>query len=457
MCETEWQDINKWNVLISSLTLPESPPVVMTHIGRKNITLEWRSLYNPSYLDKTLFGFNITTCVDGVELEYCEVQTFIRSSGGTLMERVDEELSSREGTDVVVFTVFLSNLLPDTAYKFRSTMFVGTSHSNPSEWSRLYTTPPLSIPSSIHGSVKAIGGDVKMPVVLLFNLPIDDGGLPILKFIVRARNHNENFQQKWKVYGNFNASNIQKYSLSNDRRYAAYYHINLFNLIPDCMYDFMISAVNDMGESLQSESSNTFKISSKHVMYTPDLILQGLKSESEQITTYVETANDGFVISKLKNSMSNGEILLNDTAQKISIANEFNEIIVDVWSCHYSPSKFAVRGAGIWVDSSSFSVLEDTNDERLEGKIAVLLRDGEPISSKARKVQMAGAVGCIVIDSGRCSEYNQKCFPGSEKGRGELFGEVDPPRAWESIRIPVVFSLYDTSSRQFLETAGISI
>ena len=87
-----------------------------------------------------------------------------------------------------------------------------------------------------------------------------------------------------------------------------------------------------------------------------------------------------------------------------------------------------------------------------QGKIAILPRDGEPISTKAKYVQMAGAIGCVILDAGKCVDFDQKCFPGSHKNRGEYFGEVDPLKAWSSVRIPVVFALNNMESTNFFDS-----
>jgi len=85
----------------------------------------------------------------------------------------------------------------------------------------------------------------------------------------------------------------------------------------------------------------------------------------------------------------------------------------------------------------------------LSGKIAVMRRDGEPISVKARKAQASGAIGAVVVDSGACTGFNQQCLPGSDKDKGELFAEIDPPKSWSKLRIPVVFSLKDSNASNF--------
>lgn len=45
-------------------------------------------------------------------------------------------------------------------------------------------------------------------------------------------------------------------------------------------------------------------------------------------------------------------------------------------------------------------------------------------------MQLAGALGCIILDNGSCESFNQKCLPGSTKDAGEYFGDIDPPNLW---------------------------
>ena len=47
----------------------------------------------------------------------------------------------------------------------------------------------------------------------------------------------------------------------------------------------------------------------------------------------------------------------------------------------------------------------------------------------------------VVIDNGKCNAFDQKCFPGSDKEKGELFAAIDTPKNWIELKIPVVFAL----------------
>ena len=423
--------------MVSSLTLPQPPIPLLKNIGRTNMTLYWRSEYSPSTLDKTSFGFNITICAENVtNTEDCIIKSFYRNSiSNPLVESTDVKQSEKEGLEVSINTVTLLHLDPGTEYKFQSKMLLGVASSNPSGWSRIYRTDEVSSPSNIVGPLVAeLTNNERFHVTLWFNRPIDDGGLPILEYVVYKRNCDENFSTEWKRHVRVNSSEVTQNSRSADQ--MSLDSILLADLLPDCSYEFKIFAVNKMGESKSSIISNEVYIPSTHRSFNPQCVLRGTVHENVQITS---------------------SVLLNDTAQTISI-RKGGQIFssIKVWSSFYSPRKFSIEGIPLYVESPASSVLDTTDENALNGKIAILSRDGEPISTKARYMQSAGVIGCIVVDTGKCVDFDQKCFPGSHKERGEYFGEVDPPKAWSSIRIPVVFALNDVESNSFFDTLGVT-
>lgn len=433
----EWQDVNKWNLMVSSLTLPQPPVPILKSAGRTNMTLYWKGLYSPNEFDKTSFGFNITICSEyTTNTEDCVVESFYRNSEShPLVESTDGKQSEQQGSEVSISTVILLHLNPATSYKFQSKMLVGTAHSNPSDWSPVYRTDEISCPSNVIGPLIAeLTGDKRAHVTLWFDRPVDDGGLPILEYVVYRRNHDENFSNEWKRHTNIDPSDIVggDPSIGQGNRDS----ILLTDLLPDCSYEFKMFAVNEMGESKESIISNEIHLPSILPSFNPTYILRGVVDEV------------------LRNSSL---VLLNDTAQTISILRG-DQIVtsMDVWSSYYSPMKFSVAGIPLHVESPISSVPDISGENVFVGKVAILSRDGEPISAKARYMQSVGAIGCIVVDTGKCVDYDQKCFPGSHKGRGEYFGEVDPPKAWNSIRIPVVFILNNKASDSFFDSLSVA-
>ena len=45
-------------------------------------------------------------------------------------------------------------------------------------------------------------------------------------------------------------------------------------------------------------------------------------------------------------------------------------------------------------------------------------------------LQLAGAIGVIVVDDGNCSGFDQLCFPGSDRKFGEGFASHDAEVLW---------------------------
>jgi hypothetical protein len=70
------------------------------------------------------------------------------------------------------------------------------------------------------------------------------------------------------------------------------------------------------------------------------------------------------------------------------------------------------------------------NTDEIFGRIVVVLRGVVPIVHKLRTVQYYGAIGCVVIDDGRCSDYSQRCLPGADKKHGEGWGKHDLAEPW---------------------------
>ena len=350
----------------------------------------------------------------------------------TLIENTDNELSTKEGSEVVMSTIVLKDLDPGKSYKFQSTMLVGTAYSNPSEWTRIYTTHEVTYPSNIVGPLEAlVTNNERSLVTLWFNLPLDDGGLTILEYAVYKRNDDENFSTEWKHHTSVNSSLITMTSRDDrSRDNKGRVSLVLTDLLPDCTYEFKVFVVNDKGKSRESIISNKILLPSTQKSFTSAHIVNGDRGDF-----------GGF----------SAAILLNDTAQILSTLKKGSSI--DVWSSYYSPKKFSVAGVPIFIKSPVSTLMDTTHGEdTFKGKIAILPRDGEPISTKAKYVQMAGAIGCVILDAGKCVDFDQKCFPGSHKNRGEYFGEVDPLKAWSSVRIPVVFALNNMESTNFFDS-----
>jgi hypothetical protein len=80
-----------------------------------------------------------------------------------------------------------------------------------------------------------------------------------------------------------------------------------------------------------------------------------------------------------------------------------------------------------------------TAQDDFHQKILMLERGSLPMISLALRAQAAGAMALIIVDDGRCSEYDQACIPGASKTHGQGFARLDGTKDWHTIKIPVLF------------------
>jgi len=115
--------------------------------------------------------------------------------------------------------------------------------------------------------------------------------------------------------------------------------------------------------------------------------------------------------------------------------------VIDSWAGHYS-LHVKVMGSPVWTDA--------TDSPSLVGKIAVVMRNGEPLLTKARRAQKAGAIAMIVVDTeDRCKQFDQECVPGATKRLNEGWGRVDIASMWKNIHMPML--LVPNNASQQLE------
>lgn len=177
----EWQETNQWNTLVSALTMPRPPTPQVVSVGRTNVSLSWISPFLPLASDTTRFGFNITICshpqalavgntiheggstttpttatssttssesAEGEGEVDCKSTSLVRN-GPYLREAVDRPRTLQTGATVVRFSATLGDIKPGTAYTVRQTIFYENTESIASAFSRLFLTPPVTVPDAI--------------------------------------------------------------------------------------------------------------------------------------------------------------------------------------------------------------------------------------------------------------------------------------------------------------------
>lgn len=308
-----------------------------------------------------------------------------------------ESLLSKNGREIRVFSVTLTSLLPNSRYRVRLCSFIGTSQSDMSGWSTGFTTQPESPPSKISGEILVSNASDITSLQLSFEEPVDDGGWPITGYNLYLRNHNHDFAEDWSYHEYY-----------DEPIKDGWITLIVGSLLPNCLYDFQVTAVSELGESEPSRSSSkTYCCTAgneKNINIRPKYpVVYGL---------------DGYKRIKPSSTGYKQKVLtIHDRDQSLSIMGDDSSTL-DVWSAHSSPKAFVVHG---------FLAHRDTD---YVGKIVAISRDDEPISVKVKRAQSAGAIACIIIDNGKCTSFDQKCMPGSDKSKGQYFADVDPPKAW---------------------------
>jgi len=212
----EWQENNKWNKMVTSLTIPPPGLPRLVNVGRKNITLEWISPFMPTEGDKTAFGFNITICSES------KVDGNSAGDGGNCrnvtLERIERqsEMRLRERkakTGHSTFSADVTDLEPSSPYRYRINIFFENFQSLPSVWSPILVTGSLTAPSAVPLPVEnfAVGFKSNVNVSPLsctsFEVsapkPFDHGGSPILGFRVYTRFVDDAYHSEWLLNGQY--------------------------------------------------------------------------------------------------------------------------------------------------------------------------------------------------------------------------------------------------------------
>ena len=208
--------------MVTSLTIPAPKIPQVISVGRKNATFEWISPFLPGEGDKTAFGFNITLCVENVaEMGICRNYTLERTHDENKPTRLLEQKpsknshSSQDISSTTKFSVDVTDLEPSTSYRFRMNLFFDSFQSLPSEWSSIFFTAPLTVPSRIplpSGSENQFlpnptGVTISPASCTSINVvalkPVDDGGFPILGYQVFSRFVEDGYHNEWILNGHY--------------------------------------------------------------------------------------------------------------------------------------------------------------------------------------------------------------------------------------------------------------
>jgi hypothetical protein len=228
-----WQDTARWNQMISSLVMPQTPTPDILQIHRRNVTLSWEAVYYPTSQDKTRYGVNITIC--SAEIVLSSQRKGLLSSSSSLE---DEKVSNcfvilKEKSDLIQVNKFSENsedyipqivsthvqgLQPSVNYKIRLTTFYGDIGSLPSQFTSTISTLPDIVPSPPQPPFRITPAtDVATSVLISFERPIDDGGKMILGYHVFTRNTHRHHHKHWVwngVYGDSSKSSSSVLKLS---------------------------------------------------------------------------------------------------------------------------------------------------------------------------------------------------------------------------------------------------
>lgn len=448
----EWLETKLWDNLVKSLTL--CPPIYLSvsDVGRTNLTLRWQTSYVHDIKDAARFGFNVSVCRltqadDPRSNDSCEVVTFDYQPLSLLTSALDADATTREGVEITAHSAPIVGLQSGSSYYFRVTMFLGDAVTNPSPWSAPVSTLSLTVPSSIPdidqlkelygsaalGTTDTLGKKKRkkkltLPnnrnnsietkvvssteVVIDFHNPFDDGGSELIGFSVYGRYVQAarfNLPVHWQ---------LQTYSPLPTEP-GSTQKLLVTNLFGGTAYEFRVAAVNMIGEGPLSGVSNP--------------------------VTTADYAQHGVVVVKVSNFSYPVFTRISTGQDRVSIVGfDSQQVIQDIvyirsWRCHWSPP---VDVIGILVQTNPLLADSDIlNSHELRGNIALVSRGTVPVVYKIRRVQLAGAIGVIVVDNGDCLDFDQMCFPGSDHKFGDGFASHDAEDLWKDTRIPVTFVL----------------
>ena len=502
----DWQAVNKWNLLMTSLTITAPSIPLIASIGRETASLSWSSSFVPLASDKTRFGFRLEICkglssylaysplsafvlgdsksVDA--MEGCEYRDLVHGEG-----LLREEHIQRGGTEENHFSVSIAGLLPNTSYRISVALFYDATVSRGSPPSGSFTTHPITAPAPIEILLPGGGGRsedsiLARSITIAFSWPLDDGGAPIRGFHIIARQHEADKAcaaiqstgrgqplSQWEWVGAFVVVRAETSSVG---------HIQVKNLVPRTVYEFKVSAYNAVGNASYSQASAC-------TMFDVDVSEgegEGGLSTGKDYTSHRRPMD--YTLFGFGHSMRSGGAASSIEFQRQRSELPYERYIEDAYYSHslveidskrQSVQPYSDKKAGqvepfeMWrcywggnfynVVSEVAKVLpvyaesEILNAGDLVDRIAIVARGRIPFVEKALRVQRAGAIALIIVDDGSCSEYDQGCIPGANKASGEDFALLDFKTPWMGVRIPVYFALQQVEGSVFSAVGGIGV
>ena len=132
-------------------------------------------------------------------------------------------------------------------------------------------------------------------------------------------------------------------------------------------------------------------------------------------------------------------VVLSDSQELLSIATGGAALRdAEVWASAFSPKTYDVTAEAVLaVPAEGHEPLR--NADIVQDRIVVVMRGKVPLHVKVKHAQEAGALGVVIVDTGRCdAKFDQKCSQGADKSRGEGFAAEDDKDLWEKYHIPSV-------------------
>lgn len=437
-----WVDSKKWRSLIEALTLPPATAPVVKSMKSRGVTIEWTSPYIPRKGDESNFAFELSFCeqkqIDSVSVSNgstCQ-PIIINLDSLSLQKRVEGRVTA-EDEGKTFFSYSMRDLSPGYLYLYRLTYTFGDIKAKASKWVSL-ETPHLSVPlvtpempfrmhetedcTSIRLSIPAIDQEGESNTIGYYVFT-RSGSYADQESKLRAGKFTQNaglasdwlFHDKVLVKTTDSSSKEKKEKAGQQ---DVYHDVEILGLMPDTIYEFKVSPYNEVGQAKSlSHSTEPIEIACTSRKTPESIVYAGAKEASDHVHL----------------------LTLNDTAQTLTCSD--NQLsIVSAWSSHWSSKSFTLIGQTSYV----VPLLLETavqNTQSITNKIAIVGRGSIPLVNKVMKLQLAGAKGVIILDSGECKEYDQECMPGADKKKGQGWAASDMPEPWASVKIPVVFIL----------------